>query len=124
MTKEEAQYRRAVARARKLLEQYAEGDEGLRASVVRAVDKAEDLSRWVDASEREAAYALRREISRAEVAGRAAREQAREIELRALREREREARPAPGSFEHELATGRRARVYQENLSWSVDHKLR
>lgn len=104
MTKEEEQYKRAISRARKLLKKYAEGDESLRKSVVSAIDRAEDLSRWVDAPEREEAYSLRREISRAEAAGRAVRERQREAELRDLRERGRMEGPEPGSFKHELAT--------------------
>lgn len=106
---EQATLKRAVKRAEKLLRDMASGVENFPA-VDRAISKAESLARFVEEEEREVAYALRSRIAAAEAAGRAARQAYRDEEMRRLRQKEREARPVPGSFEHELALMRGRRT--------------
>lgn len=106
---EQAKLKRAVKRAEKLLREFASGIENLPA-LDRAISKAEYLARYVAEAERETAYTLRSRIAAAEEAGRAARQAYRDEEMRRLRQKEREARPVPGSFEHELALMRGRRT--------------
>ncbi len=90
-TAEHVRFERALRRARQLLDDLRAGEEEFR-TVVRAIDRAEDLSRFVSEAGRERAAALRRELATAEEQGREARQRLRSIELRRLREQERERR--------------------------------
>jgi hypothetical protein len=104
---EEVQFRNAVKRADKLLREMAAGADSCCElkefeKVVRAVDRAEDLSRFVEPEKRELAYALRRRIADAREAGRLVRQAERNAELHRLREEKREEEAGLTTYEREL----------------------